>query len=486
MLASYLFPARYYVVLSDVDNIIQGETIQFKAEVFNENGKLSSHSYTFIWSDNASHSATFEGRPPAYWNVTYDINTPPDVYNVSVKVERPFIFIKTTVGSASVAFNVMKYIHGDIILKQGNFTRSKYISNNMPVNHTIALNKSHLEFLNKTTNFKRIFWFVDCIYYGPQAGFEFDFNYTKIDSKHYVEALLVAANMPKEENLSISVTTVDSAHVPETGNQTNVTMPSVKQNVTSNNTTRTDIDEKLMNWLVSFNKTQSSNVSGSGGYCLNSSVIPEIPNYTYGFFKTNFTVKAPVIISPINGTNWLMDGEILNISVSCNGSSPFKFCVLLRPGLYNITGNETCHEETILRNCSFEIQHLFKRPSEYTLVVIISNEVSRVIKPIAVNIYKVKKHAQLSVIIVPVSFSLIATILIIFGVAYYVQSKHKYTIEVADFDFGNQVGNMEYKTFRERLRESISNSFLKSNDYEDDDSTWSESVPTSRKYGSMQ
>lgn len=181
-----------------------------------------------------------------------------------------------------------------------------------------------------------------------------------------------------------------------------------------------------------------------------------------------------------------MDGEILNISVSCNGSSPFKFCVLLRPGLYNITGNETCHEETILRNCSFEIQHLFKRPSEYTLVVIISNEVSRVIKPIAVNIYKVKKHAQLSVIIVPVSFSLIATILIIFGVAYYVQSKHKYTIEVADFDFGNQVGNMEYKTFRERLRESISNSFLKSNDYEDDDSTWSESVPTSRKYGSMQ
>lgn len=180
-----------------------------------------------------------------------------------------------------------------------------------------------------------------------------------------------------------------------------------------------------------------------------------------------------------------MDGEILNISLHCNGSSPYSYCVLFESELYNITGNETCSEETIIMNCSFGIHHLFEKPSD-TVVVIISNAVSRVVKSIAVNIYKVKKHAQLSVIIVPVSFSLIATILIIFGVAYYVQSKHKCTIEVADFDFSNQTSNMEYKTFRERLRESISNSFLKSNDFKDDDSSWSESVPTSRKYGSMQ
>lgn len=187
----------------------------------------------------------------------------------------------------------------------------------------------------------------------------------------------------------------------------------------------------------------------------------------------------------MNGTNWLKDGDILNLRFSCNGSSPYGYCYLLKSGLYNVTGNETCNEEKV-GNCSFEIQRLFKKPSEYTIVVVISNSVSRVVKPIAVNIYKVKKHAQLSVIIVPVTFSLIATILIIFGVAYYVQSRHKYTIEVADFDFGNQTSSMEYKTFRERLRESIVNSFLKSNDFEESESSWSESAPTSKKYGSMQ
>lgn len=37
----------------------------------------------------------------------------------------------------------------------------------------------------------------------------------------------------------------------------------------------------------------------------------------------------------------------------------------------------------------------------------------------------VTKHAQLSVIIVPVSASIVAVILIIFGIAYYVQSRNR-------------------------------------------------------------
>lgn len=180
-----------------------------------------------------------------------------------------------------------------------------------------------------------------------------------------------------------------------------------------------------------------------------------------------------------------MDGEILNITIACNGSSPFQYCVQYKSGLYNVTGNETCShdDEKKIKNCSFGVQHLFKdEQSEYTLVIIISNQVSRVAKPIAINIYKVTKHAQLSVIIVPVTFSFVAIILIIFGVAYYLQSKRTYTIEVADFDFGNQTSDMEYKTFRERLRESVSNSFLKSQDLQDSEVVWS----PSRKYGSMQ
>lgn len=58
---------------------------------------------------------------------------------------------------------------------------------------------------------------------------------------------------------------------------------------------------------------------------------------------------------------------------------------------------------------------------------------------------------------VPVSCSLAAVVLIIFGIAYYIQNRAKFTIEVADFDFGQNNLEMEYKTFTERLRDSINN-----------------------------
>jgi hypothetical protein len=64
---------------------------------------------------------------------------------------------------------------------------------------------------------------------------------------------------------------------------------------------------------------------------------------------------------------------------------------------------------------------------------------------------------QLSVIVVPVSCSLVAVVLIVFGIAYYIQSRARFTVEVADFDFGQSNADMEYKTFTERLRDSFNN-----------------------------
>ena len=48
-------------------------------------------------------------------------------------------------------------------------------------------------------------------------------------------------------------------------------------------------------------------------------------------------------------------------------------------------------------------------------------------------LFSVTKHAQLSVIVVPVSCSLIAVILIVFGVAYYVQSKNRQVLHLCVF-----------------------------------------------------
>lgn len=58
----------------------------------------------------------------------------------------------------------------------------------------------------------------------------------------------------------------------------------------------------------------------------------------------------------------------------------------------------------------------------------------------------------------------------------------RFTVEVADFDFGHGVGDMEYKTFRERLREAVVNSFNRDFGVDGEGNVWS----PSRKYGSMQ
>jgi hypothetical protein len=68
-----------------------------------------------------------------------------------------------------------------------------------------------------------------------------------------------------------------------------------------------------------------------------------------------------------------------------------------------------------------------------------------------------------------VVFSLAAVVLIVFGIAYYIQNRNQFLIETADFDFGEtqSVESLEYKSFLQRLLDSVSDMFIR-NDYNDD------------------
>jgi hypothetical protein len=48
-----------------------------------------------------------------------------------------------------------------------------------------------------------------------------------------------------------------------------------------------------------------------------------------------------------------------------------------------------------------------------------NNDVGRVFNQTGIHVYKTTTKPQLSIIIVPISFKLIAIVLIIFGIAYY-------------------------------------------------------------------
>lgn len=87
--------------------------------------------------------------------------------------------------------------------------------------------------------------------------------------------------------------------------------------------------------------------------------------------------------------------------------------------------------------------------------------------------------------IVPVVFSLVAVVLIVFGVAYYVQNRNQFLVEVADFNFGGEtqsVDSLEYKSFVQRLLDSVSDLFIRHNYNEDPDSP---GEPSSRNYSVM-
>ena len=143
---------------------------------------------------------------------------------------------------------------------------------------------------------------------------------------------------------------------------------------------------------------------------------------TYCLFYL-FTV--PILNFTVNGPTWFPHGRLLDLNVSCAGSGPYTYCWQVKPGSYNRTGNETCESPTVTNSCEFPITRYFAQPGHYNLLVIINNDVSRVVNQSSVFVYKVHQRQQLSIIVVPVTCSIIAIVLIIFGVAYYFEHQEK-------------------------------------------------------------
>lgn len=182
---------------------------------------------------------------------------------------------------------------------------------------------------------------------------------------------------------------------------------------------------------------------------------------------------------------------MLNLNFKCAGSpSPGFFeCINLYDDIHNVTDNETCRgSPSKTDQCDVSFQHYYGDQEKHTVVVIIWNDVSRQVARTVVNIYKVTSHSPLSVIIVPISCVLMAVIFVIFGIAYYIQNRNRYLVEVADFNFGDtQSIDMEYKTFRQRLLESMADTFsnLRPSRRHDIDDSVHDDPDSSLRYGSM-
>ena len=73
--------------------------------------------------------------------------------------------------------------------------------------------------------------------------------------------------------------------------------------------------------------------------------------------------------------------------------------------------------------------------------------------------FQVHHQTPLSLVVVPICSCLFAIVAIGSGVFVWLAFKRNLAVEIADFDFSSPDEQLEYKTFWERLRDSMVNAF---------------------------
>ncbi|KAI5724080.1 hypothetical protein M8J76_015063 [Diaphorina citri] len=489
---------EYTVELTNNGPIVAGGTITFRCVVKKYNNPKPEDNFKYIWEDNAidKHSGVIESTSNVFeWNVTYAHRYYPGMYEMQVNVERKYAFLYVPVNSDRKYFNITGFLNGDLNLTQNHkeIAQDKFVALNQEMMHEVALHTADANYLKRNATDIETYFFIDCQFINATKGLTFKHNYTTLNADHLIEVLVIVSFDPP--------VIVPTTPAPPSGNGTTTVPPALalasNQTLTGNSSTpNSTVAPSLASSSTSLPMSSSESpsttmlplVSAFPYVCNNSTQVSPDLSKTYGYFSKNVKVQAAITNVKASGNMWLQHGDMLGLDIKCNGTGPFSFCYDYVPGSYNVTGDESCAEyisdET---DCSFHIDHYFRESQAYTMIVVITNNVGKVVTPVGVNVYETTKHAQLSVIVVPIAALSLAVILVVFGLAYYVQSRNRFVIETADFDFSNTSTDMEYKTFRERLREAVSAAINKTEDFVEQESVWSPPGQSAgRRYGSMQ
>lgn len=105
-------------------------------------------------------------------------------------------------------------------------------------------------------------------------------------------------------------------------------------------------------------------------------------------------ISDPISNITVTGNNWLKQGDVLSLQVKCTGSPPFYYCLNFYYGPHNVTNNETCTIEEQLDVCEFPINRYYLLPAEYSIVIIVKNQVTKLVSPVTVNVYKGNSPSQ--------------------------------------------------------------------------------------------
>ena len=181
------------------------------------------------------------------------------------------------------------------------------------------------------------------------------------------------------------------------------------------------------------------------------------------------TIESRIPMTYLNssGNTWVESGQLLDIVMNCDGSGPWTACWTTSvPVPYNSTGNETCNDygKMQLDNCTFPVLWYFREPGYHNLMTIVNNEISKEVRVFTINMYNSTHVPPITIVALPISCSLLGIFFIGFGSVMLYNFRRNVAVETADFDFNSPEKQLEYKTFWERLRDSMMNAFGSQND----------------------
>lgn len=140
--------------------------------------------------------------------------------------------------------------------------------------------------------------------------------------------------------------------------------------------------------------------NNSGEYSLNLQATAEIESIGLnksGHSTSTFYLKVPLSNVKIDGNTFVENGSLLQLNVTCDGSSNFRFC----HDFNNTKSNESCFNSAkVLDKCSYPITHYFPHNGTQYVNIGIRNDVSDTYRNIKITIYKSKFMLSIYLIII--------------------------------------------------------------------------------------
>ncbi len=164
----------------------------------------------------------------------------------------------------------------------------------------------------------------------------------------------------------------------------------------------------------------------------------DLPPSKKAVFRTSLKAADPTKKLSVAGETWIQHGDMVDLTVTCDGTGPWYSCWDHVAPDYNVTGNETCRpDEVILMedSCQFSVLWYFSKPDSYGFLVRGSNGLSGTAEVVTVNVYEVHKQTSLSFVLAPVLSSVAIIIIAAAAYLFYRHYSANTSIETADFDF---------------------------------------------------